>query len=164
MSCTTLLTAKHFMISLVGNKARWCGRVGFYIRVRNSDCLYNLVLRAHLTACTSQGRWPNVAVAESSPPPPQRSFYGPSYRRAQHGVPNATVSPSLLASSLSNTTSTTLMVSSLSTHSLALWGTLRSCQIHLVWMRADRVTLESPVVWPRFTHSFQTKMERREIS
>lgn len=74
MSCTTLLTAKHFMISLVGNKARWCGRVRFYICVRNSDCLYNLVLRAHLTACTLQGRWPNVAVAKSSPPPPRGHF------------------------------------------------------------------------------------------
>lgn len=72
MSCTTLLTAKHFMISLVGvYKVRWRGRVGSYSGVRNSDCLYNLflILRAHLPACVSQGRWPNVRILPPFPSP-----------------------------------------------------------------------------------------------
>lgn len=124
--------------------------------MKNSDCIYNLLLflRARLTAWEGEWMW-LLRI-----PPSQRSLYGPSGSeccRAQHGVPNAIVTSSLLAWSLSNTTSTSLIICLLSTHSLtqsltrSLSEKLRSCQIHLDWMRADWVNLEGPTVWPRFS-------------
>ncbi len=121
-----------------------------YVCMKSSDCIYNLlhILRARLTAWEGEQTW-LLRI-----PPSPRSLYGPSGSeccRAQHGVPNAIVTSSLLPWSLSNTTSTSLIICLRSTHSLTLRKTLRSCQIHLVWMRADWVNLESPTVWPRFS-------------
>ncbi len=92
--------------------------------MKNSDCIYNLLLflRARLTAWEGERMW-LLRI-----PPSQRSLYGPSGSeccRAQHGVPNAIVTSSLLPWSLSNTTSTSLIICLLSTHSVTHSLTLR---------------------------------------